>query len=97
MKKKVVILNYGVGNYRSILNFFSYFNSDLKVSADTEVIKNCDILILPGVGNYQAVMSFLHQTNLDTVIRQHIASDRVVLGICIGMHILGRSSEESPG
>ena len=97
MKKKMVVLNYGVGNYRSLKNFFSIFDVDLIVSDDIKIIKQADILVLPGVGNYRAVISFLRQKRLDQVVLQHVSSDKAIFGICIGLHLLGSYSEEAPG
>lgn len=97
MSGKITILDYGTGNYRSVSNFFSQFDKDLQISRSPNVISQADVLVLPGVGNFAAVMECLNEHQLRSTIEKYAESRKLILGICIGMHILGATSEEAPG
>ena len=88
----LVIIDYGVGNVRSVTNAFRYIGSDITVSCDPAVIAKAHGLILPGVGAAAAAMSRLKELNLAQCI---VDLKQPVLGICLGMQLLFENSDEA--
>ena len=91
---KVVMVDYGVGNTRSIKNAFSSFGVDVQLTKRHDEILNADGLILPGVGAYSHGMSNLHEYGLVETLRTYAELDKPLLGICLGMQLLMDESEE---
>ena len=92
--KKIAILNYGLGNVRSVCNAVVTCGAEAEISFDKNCIMTSDGLILPGVGAFPQGMSNLLNGGLDEVIREYIATGRPVLGICLGMQLLFDRSME---
>lgn len=91
----IVIIDYGVGNVHSILNMFKKIGVDAKLSENPEEILTADKVILPGVGSFDYGMKQLKETGYyDTVLKYANEVKRPLLGICLGMQMLGLSSEE---
>ena len=91
----VTVVDYKVGNIRSIQNMLSTFkNVNVKVSNDRKVILESDKLILPGVGAYGSAMNKIVKLNLNHIIKEYITTGNSILGICLGMQLLMDSSEE---
>lgn len=90
----VAIINYGLGNLGSIANMLKVIGAKSIITDDARIIQNADKIILPGVGAFDAGMSKLQERNLADVLRSEAESGKPVLGICLGMQLLGRRSEE---
>lgn len=91
----IVILNYEMGNLGSILNMFKRLGFAAIISNDPAEIEKADRLILPGVGAFGQGMDNLNRLGLKPVLNQRVLEDRIpVLGICLGMQLMTRSSEE---
>jgi glutamine amidotransferase len=91
----IAILNYGVGNVGSIRNMLKHINVDAIITHDPDDIERADKLILPGVGSFDSGMEKLAASNLIDSIRNHVLEkEKPLLGICLGMQMLGRRSEE---
>jgi len=91
----IVIVDYGMGNLRSILNKFERMDVEAKISADPGDIERADKLILPGVGAFDAAMQNLRQRNLIPVLEKKVLQEKTpILGICLGMQLFSRHSEE---
>lgn len=91
----IAILNYGVGNVGSIRNMLKHINVDAIITHDPDDIERADKLILPGVGSFDSGMEKLAASNLIDSIRKHVLEkEKPLLGICLGMQMLGRRSEE---
>ena len=90
----VVILDTGCANLHSVKSAVARHGYDPVVSRDPDVVLRADKLFLPGVGTAQAAMDQLHERELIELIK---ACTQPVLGICLGMQLLGRRSEESNG
>jgi glutamine amidotransferase len=94
MNKNVVIIDYGIGNVKSILNAFLKIGARPIISSDEKVIMSADALILPGVGAFQTGMLNLERANLIPIIYSFISSGKPILGICLGMQLLFDESDE---
>jgi glutamine amidotransferase len=91
----IVIIDYGLGNLHSIQNMIKKIGIDSLISDNIEHIKNATKLILPGIGAFDSGMSNLRQRNLPEVLHQRVIEQGVpILGICLGMQLLTRGSEE---
>jgi len=93
----VVIVDSGVANLASIAGAFRRLSATVVVTADAEVVRNAERIVLPGVGAFGAGMAALGSNGLDTAIREAAARGTPLLGICLGMQMLCLASEESPG
>ncbi len=90
----VVILDTGCANLNSVKSAISRHGYEPLVSRDPDVVLRADKLFLPGVGTAQAAMDQIHERDLVDLIK---ACTQPVLGICLGMQLLGRFSEENNG
>lgn len=91
----IAVIDYGMGNIGSILNMFHKIGEDAVVTADYEEILRADKLVLPGVGSFDNGMKNLNSSGLSEVIRcMVLEKKKPILGICLGMQLLGKSSEE---
>lgn len=91
----IAIIDYDVGNLRSIENMLS--RSDIKsvVTSDPALINKSDKIILPGVGSFDHGMNALKKLNLIDVLSEMVlVQNRPLLGICLGAQLLGHGSEE---
>lgn len=95
MKKKITIIDYGLGNLASVANALEKIEIPYEISSDPVVIKNAEALILPGDGAAGQAMKNLKKNDLDVAIQQALKKGTPFLGICIGMQILLSSSEEN--
>jgi glutamine amidotransferase len=91
LKMKLVIINYGAGNIKSIQFAFRRLGVEAILSNDPEEIMAADKIIFPGVGEASTAMAMLKESGLDTLIPK---LKQPVLGICLGMQLLCESSEE---
>lgn len=88
------IIDYGMGNLRSLENSLKYLGLECVISGDPDVLDSCERLILPGVGAFGDCMKNLQERNLDGFVRRYVSSGRKLLGICLGMQMLFESSQE---
>lgn len=91
---KIVIIDYGIGNVRSIFNAFSSQGLDPILSNNSEVILKADGLVLPGVGAFSHAMKNLKKYGLIDIIKDYAKTEKPLLGICLGMQLLLEGSEE---
>ena len=88
------VIDYGMGNLRSVLNALRYLDVDAQLVTDAETLMQCERAILPGVGAFSAAMDRLRTRGFVDAIRNHVRAGKPLLGICLGMQLLaGRGSE----
>lgn len=90
----IAILNYGIGNIRSISNAVEALGETPLLTRNPKEILGAKGLIFPGVGAFSKGMSNLNELDLVSVIHDYVATGKVFLGICLGMQMLFDESEE---
>lgn len=91
----IVVVDYGMGNVGSIANMLRKVGSEALISSRSQDIEQASKLILPGVGAFDAAMERINASGLRAALDRRALADKVpVLGICLGMQLLTRSSEE---
>jgi glutamine amidotransferase len=94
-KPIIVIIDYGMGNIRSISNKIQRSGYEALVTYETDIIKNADKLILPGVGNFYNGMQRLKERNIIEILNKKVLEEKIaILGICLGMQLFSNFSEE---
>lgn len=91
----IAIINYGLGNLGSIANMLKVVGEKSMITSNKSAIESADKIILPGVGAFDAGMTQLNEKGLIEVIQEQANEvKKPILGICLGMQLLGRKSEE---
>lgn len=93
-RAKVAIIDYGVGNLRSVEKAFAATGSEAVVSDDEQVLGAAERLVLPGVGAFRACVNALAERGLDCLVRERVGAGTPLLGVCVGMQMLFEESEE---
>ncbi|MCE7007400.1 imidazole glycerol phosphate synthase subunit HisH [Kibdelosporangium philippinense] len=88
MAVRVVVLDYGSGNLRSVERALQRVGADVEVTADSHAALNADGLVVPGVGAFAACMKGFKSIQGHRTVGTRLAGGRPVLGICVGMQIL---------
>ena len=91
---QVGIIDYGVGNLRSVEKAFAATGCDAAVSSDENVLRQAERLVLPGVGAFGACMKALSERGFDRLVRERVAEGTPLLGVCVGLQMLFEESEE---
>lgn len=90
----IAIIDYGMGNLRSVAKAFEKVGAGVCVTRDADVIQHADKVVLPGVGAFKKCMENLAAFGLIEVVKQTILADKPFLGICLGFQLLFEQSEE---
>jgi glutamine amidotransferase len=90
----IAIIDYGVGNLRSVEKAFEATGCRAIVTGEESELRRAEKLILPGVGAFRACMDALERRGLDALVRERVADGTPVLGVCVGMQMLFEESEE---
>ncbi len=93
----IVVVDYGMGNLRSVSKALERFGGKVKVSSLPSDLEQADKLVLPGVGAFGDAMKELNARQLGEPILRHLGNQKPFLGICLGLQLLFESSEENPG
>lgn len=91
---QVAIIDYGVGNLRSVEKAFAAMGCEAVVSSDIDVLRRAERLVLPGVGAFASCMKALRERGFDSLVQERAAAGRPLLGICVGMQMLFEVSDE---
>ncbi len=91
---RVGIIDYGVGNLRSVEKAFAAVGCEAVVSADEKILQRVERLVLPGVGAFGACMKALTERGFDRLVTERVAQGTPLLGVCVGMQMLFEESEE---
>ena len=94
MTKKIVVIDYGAGNLRSVARAVMHVGGDPTVTADPHEVADADALIVPGVGAAADTMRNLSEHGMVEPVRDYIASGRPFFGVCMGQQALLSVSEE---
>lgn len=94
---RVCVLDYGMGNLRSVEKAFERVGAEAVITNDHELARSCDGLVLPGVGAFARAMERIGELELDRLIGGWVADGRPLLGICLGFQLLFDSSTELGG
>ena len=96
MTIKVAIINYGIGNIRSLYNGLKKIDIDAEIIADPELINNFNKVFLPGVGSYKDAIFMIKKFGWDKAIKNFSSNkDKSLFGICVGMQILSSHGYEN--
>ncbi len=92
----IVIVDYNMGNLRSVSKALEHFGASVKISSSPKEIEHADKLVLPGVGAFGDACKELNSLNLFDAVRDYSKKNRPFLGICLGLQLFFEKSEESP-
>ncbi len=92
--RRLVLLDYGVGNLRSLERAFAYLGVTARISSDPDVICQATHLVLPGVGAFGAAIHELRARGLEPVVRSVAQAGVPLLGVCVGFQLLFETGHE---
>jgi len=90
----ITIVDYGMGNLRSVQKAFEFVGAEARIVSDGASIEKADKLVLPGVGAFCDARAELERRLLVEPVRRHIKSGKLFLGICLGLQLLFSTSHE---
>ncbi len=90
----ILILDYGTGNLRSVQKAFDYLRIPTTISDQARLIAKADKVVLPGVGAFGHGINAIRSRGLDSALTEHLAKEKPLLGICLGMQLLLSESQE---
>ena len=91
----ITIIDYGLGNIRAFYTVFERLKVDVRIALCAEDLISADKLILPGVGAFDYAMTRLNESGMRDVLEKKVLIEKVpVLGVCVGMQMLAKSSDE---
>jgi imidazole glycerol-phosphate synthase subunit HisH len=93
----VALVDYGMGNRRSVEKALEHVGADVRRTADHAEIRSAGAVVVPGVGAFPEAMRRLREAELDDLIRERAQEGAPVLGICLGMQLLFEASDEHEG
>ena len=91
---QVAIIDYGVGNLRSVEKAFNTTGIDAIISSNERELCEAERLVLPGVGAFPACISALRERGFDQLVTERAAAGTPLLGVCVGMQMLFEESQE---
>jgi imidazole glycerol-phosphate synthase subunit HisH len=94
---RIALLDYGMGNLRSVEKAFERVGAEVVRTGDAEHASSADGLVLPGVGAFPRAMERVRDLGFGRLVSEHVEAGRPVLGICLGMQLLFERSSELGG
>ena len=92
--KRVVVLDYGSGNVRSVVRMLERVGAQVDLTADPDAVRRAEGLYVPGVGNFHACVAGLKRAGGPELIAERMAASLPVLGVCVGFQVLFEGSTE---
>ncbi len=89
------IIDYGMGNLRSVEKAFQFLGFDAQISDDIKFLEKADKIVLPGVGAFADAIATIRNKEFDKVIKESVGSKKPFLGICLGMQMIFDVSVEN--
>lgn len=90
----IAIIDYGMGNLRSVQKAFEYLGMEAVITEEIEVIQKADKVVLPGVGAFKDAIETIREKGIDTVLWETVKQQKPLLGICLGMQMFFEKSYE---
>lgn len=90
----IAIIDYGMGNLRSVQKGFEKVGFTAKITSDPEEVREAEKVVLPGVGAFGDAMHNLREADMINVIYDTVEAGKPFLGICLGLHLMFETSEE---
>ncbi|KAJ3054142.1 hypothetical protein HK102_011566 [Quaeritorhiza haematococci] len=90
----IVIIDYGMGNLRSVQKAFESVGHDAEIATDPDRIRRASHVVLPGVGAFADAMPELRQSGMDQAFTEAVRVGKPCLGVCLGLQLLFTTSEE---
>ena len=91
----VTIVDYGLGNINAIVNIYKELDIPVTIATNKDSLTNASKIILPGVGSYDFAMEKINNSGMREILDKLVLQEKIpVLGICVGMQIMGKKSEE---
>ena len=91
----ITVINYGLGNINAIKRVYNNLNIPVKIATNVNDLENSEKYILPGVGAFDYAMQKLEESGLIDILNHKIINEKkFILGICVGMQIMAKSSDE---
>ncbi len=91
----ITIIDYGMGNLGSVINMFKRIGVVSKITSDLKEIKRAKKILLPGVGSFDKAMRKINDSGIKEILDYKVLKEEIpILGICLGMQLLTKSSEE---
>ncbi len=90
----IAIIDYGMGNLKSVKKALEFVGAKVKITAKAEDIKQAKAIILPGVGAFRAAMKNLNELKIIPILKEEIKQGKLFLGICLGLQLLFTQSRE---
>lgn len=93
----IAVADSGVSNVQSVLRAFRAVGADATLTADPDVVRQAERVVVPGVGHYAAAMRALGETGMSDAVVEGARAGKPTLGICLGLQLFLEQSEEAPG
>ena len=91
----ITILDYGLGNIRAFTNVYKRLNIETKIARSSHDLSGASKIILPGVGSFDHAMTLLNNSGMREELDEQVLNNKIpVMGICLGMQIMAKSSDE---
>jgi glutamine amidotransferase len=94
---RVAILDYGMGNLRSVYKALEHVGAEPELTSDHARVREADAIVLPGVGAMPKAMEQVRALGLDELLHERVGADVPVIGLCMGMQLLFESTTELGG
>jgi glutamine amidotransferase len=91
----IALIHYGLGNIQAFVNVYQRLHIPVTIATSAEEIRKADKLILPGVGHFDHAMQLFNASGMRDAVEQQVLQQQVpILGICVGMQMLAKRSDE---